>query len=172
MSNTYQGTLAEFNVLAEVTAHAALFACCGSERWVAAMLQRRPFASMDHLASAAAAEWDALPQGDKLQVFASHPAIGAKSNSQDQQHRTWSEKEQSGMQSASDRVKDELQSKNADYFAKHGFVFLICATGLSAEAMLLALNQRLPRSTTDEIRTAAGEQSKIIRLRLSKMLLS
>ena len=45
---------------------------------------------------------------------------------------------------------------------------LLCATGKSAPEMLEALQQRLGQP--DEVRTAAEEQAKILRLRIGKFL--
>ena len=53
---------------------------------------------------------------------------------------------------------------------KHGFIFIICATGLSADTMLEALQKRLPNDTVSELENAAAEQIKITLLRLTKGL--
>jgi 2-oxo-4-hydroxy-4-carboxy-5-ureidoimidazoline decarboxylase len=57
---------------------------------------------------------------------------------------------------------------NREYVNKHGFIFIICASGLSAEAMLNELEIRLPNSTNTEIEKAAQEQIKITLLRIKK----
>ncbi|HEY6179184.1 MAG TPA: 2-oxo-4-hydroxy-4-carboxy-5-ureidoimidazoline decarboxylase, partial [Kofleriaceae bacterium] len=64
----------------------------------------------------------------------------------------------------------ELADANRTYFDRHGFGFIVCATGRSAEAMLADLRVRTPRSLAEELRTAAEEQIKITRLRLHKLL--
>ncbi|NKX19570.1 OHCU decarboxylase, partial [Alteromonadaceae bacterium A_SAG8] len=51
-----------------------------------------------------------------------------------------------------------------------GFIFIICATGLSAQTMLEALQARLPNTTQQEITNAAAEQIKITLLRINKAL--
>ena len=78
--------------------------------------------------------------------------------------------EQSGTASASEATLLTLKEANQAYLDKHGFIFIICATGLSADAMLNALQTRLPNSTDEEIRTAAQEQIKITLLRIDKAL--
>ena len=63
-----------------------------------------------------------------------------------------------------------LAAGNAAYHARHGFIFIVFASGKSAAEMLALLEQRLPRSTAEEMQTAAAEQMKITELRLSARL--
>ena len=46
----------------------------------------------------------------------------------------------------------------------------MCATGKTAPEMLALLRERLANDPSDELRIAAGEQAKITRLRLEKLL--
>ena len=52
------------------------------------------------------------------------------------------------------------------YERKFGYIFIVCASGLSAAEMLARLNARLGNAPEHEIRIAAGEQAKITALRL------
>ena len=63
-----------------------------------------------------------------------------------------------------------LAALNHDYERKFGHVFLIFATGKSADEMLAELRRRLDNQPAPELRIAAGEQAKITRLRLDKLL--
>lgn len=67
-------------------------------------------------------------------------------------------------------VFEELAALNKAYKAKHGFIFIICASGKSAQAMLEAIRQRLPNAPYTELGAAAREQMKITELRLEKLL--
>jgi len=67
-------------------------------------------------------------------------------------------------------VLADLAAANREYDATHGFIFIVCASGRSADAMLADLRARLGNSTADELRTAAEEQMKITRLRLAKLI--
>lgn len=78
--------------------------------------------------------------------------------------------EQSGAARASEATLKILQQANIDYVNKHGFIFIICATGLSAEVMLIELQKRIGNSTPEEIEKAAQEQLKITLLRIQKAL--
>ena len=63
-----------------------------------------------------------------------------------------------------------LAEGNAAYLKKFGFIFIVCATGKSAEEMLALLQARLPNDPEKELGIAAGEQRKITHLRLEKLL--
>ena len=65
-----------------------------------------------------------------------------------------------------------LAEGNQAYEDRFGYIFIVCATGKTAPEMVALLRERLPHSPSDEIRIAAGEQAKITRLRLSKLLAS
>ena len=74
------------------------------------------------------------------------------------------------MAGASEAVRAEFASGNADYEKKFGHVFLICATGKTGEEMLGSLRQRMKNDAATELRNAANEQSKIVRIRLGKLV--
>jgi len=74
------------------------------------------------------------------------------------------------MERAGIGVTLELEEANQEYMAKFGYIFIVCASGKSAEEMLAILRSRLPNSPKQEIRVAAEEQNKITRLRLEKLL--
>ena len=57
----------------------------------------------------------------------------------------------------------------ARYEERFGYIFIVCATGKTAEEMLALLRERLPNDSEIEIRVAAVEQAKITRIRLEKM---
>ena len=59
-----------------------------------------------------------------------------------------------------------LAEANSDYLDRFGFIFIVCATGKTAEEMLPLLRERLPNDRATELRIAAEEQAKITALRL------
>lgn len=69
-------------------------------------------------------------------------------------------------------VFEELAALNKAYKAKHGFIFIICASGKSAPQMLEAIKQRVCNAPYTELGNAAREQMKITELRLEKLLSS
>jgi 2-oxo-4-hydroxy-4-carboxy-5-ureidoimidazoline decarboxylase len=56
------------------------------------------------------------------------------------------------------------------YEEKFGYIFIVCATGKSAEEMLDLLETRLKNKPEEEILIAAAEQNKITKLRLQKLI--
>lgn len=50
------------------------------------------------------------------------------------------------------------------------YIYIVCATGKSADEMLQILESRMSNDPQSEIKIAAAEQSKITKLRLEKLL--
>ena len=165
-------TLEELNRLSPEHAQAELLKCCGSTAWAKRTSDARPFSNSDELASKADEIWWALREDDWLEAFRAHPKIGGKkaATAQSQQAQNWSAAEQSGVATASSQTIDELADLNRQYEGRFGFIFIVCATGKSSEEMLEILKTRFQNEPATEIRIAAEEQSKIIRLRLEKLL--
>jgi len=57
------------------------------------------------------------------------------------------------------------------YEEQFGFIFIVCATGKSADEMLALIKIRLNNNAETEMLNAAKEQNKITQLRLKKLLL-
>ncbi|MBN8597158.1 MAG: 2-oxo-4-hydroxy-4-carboxy-5-ureidoimidazoline decarboxylase [Planctomycetes bacterium] len=165
-------SLTRLNEMSESEARQKLLAVCGSERWVNRMIARRPFASVDAVYSAADEEWFGLEKQDWLEAFSHHPRIGERNLAQPKFAATASQssREQSGMAGASEDVRKEFAVGNAEYEKRFGHVFLICATGKTGEEMLGSLRERLKNDGATELRNAAEEQSKIVRIRLGKLV--
>lgn len=163
-------TLAEFNSLPAAEAESALMDCCGSARWAAGVAARRPFADLEALRKAADSVWWNLKREDWLEAFSHHPQIGAKPAAGSESARKWAEGEQSGTRSASGDVMERLARANRAYFEKFGYIYIVCATGKTAEGMLAILNQRLQNDAPSEISIAAEQQRLITHIRLDKLL--
>lgn len=133
------------------------------------MTLARPFSSEEELFDTATAIWKDLRDADWLEAFSAHPEIG-ESEAADTQSAKWSAGEQSGISSTDEVVKNLLAEANHEYYEKFGFIFIVCATGKSAEEMLQICRTRLANSRDTEILNAAGEQQKITEIRLKKLL--
>jgi len=157
-------TLHQIDQAPEEALRPPLFECCGCARWVDRFLAARPFHNQTALLTAADSAWWALDPSDWIEAFRAHPRIGEKNLS------ALSSQEQSGLNSAPHYVLDQLAARNLEYERRFGWIFLICATGQSAQAMLQALTARLDNSPDQELQVAAAEHAKIIRLRLIKLL--
>jgi OHCU decarboxylase len=160
------------NELVSDQAEAEFVKCCGSTRWSQAMTAIRPFKSIDDLLAKADSVWWSLDQEDWLEAFRAHPKIGEKKAAtvQSEQAQSWSAQEQSATSGAATEVMRALAEGNREYELRFGFIYIICATGKSSEELLKILNARLKNNAEIELRNAAGEQRKITRLRLEKLL--
>ena len=163
-------TLAEFNALPATQAESKLMDCCGATRWSEGVAARRPYANLEALYKAADWVWWRLDRADWLEAFSHHPQIGDKAASGSASARKWAEGEQSGARLASDDVKERLSRANRAYFEKFGYIYIVCATGKTAEGMLAILNQRLQNDQASELSIAAEQQRLITRIRLEKLL--
>lgn len=135
------------------------------------MLTRRPFGSRVELLTAAREEWNALESPDWREAFAHHPKIGDRDALAARFPATHelSTREQAGIADATTGVLDALADGNRRYEEKFGYIFIVCATGKSADEMLALLEARLPNDAATELRVAAAEQAKITELRLQKL---
>jgi 2-oxo-4-hydroxy-4-carboxy-5-ureidoimidazoline decarboxylase len=164
--------LDRFNRMTAEAAAAELMACCASRAWARAVAARRPYADADALLESAEAVWARLPATEWLTAFAAHPPIGEEAAARPQVGAgdRWSAAEQRGVAGASAAVRAELAQANRDYEATFGYTYIICATGRTAEEMLQFARERLNHEPSAELRLAAGEQAKITRLRLLRLL--
>lgn len=160
-----------FDALPEHEAAPFLESCCGSHAWVQGMLARRPFGTLTHVLDAADELWWSLGPDDWREAFDHHPRIGEQTSAapQGDAARAWSSDEQRGVTAAAAATRQALADGNREYEGRFGHIFLVCATGKSAGEMLALLRARLSNDPATELRVAAGEQSKITRLRLEKL---
>ncbi len=165
-------TLHEFNILPKEQLIEALTRCCGSAAWVNKMLPFIPADDMVELLEDAEAQWYECSPDDWKEAFSHHPRIGDVESLTKKFASTaqWASGEQSGVNAASGKTIEELAEGNRLYEEKFGYIFIVCATGKSAEEMLSLLQARLPNVPTEEIEIAAEEQNKITKLRLQKLL--
>ena len=144
-------------------AAAELLACCGSARWVERMLSQRPFKDRDEVFASATRIWNDLGRDDWLEAFRAHPRIGETGSATEQ-------REQAGMDAAGAALKSAMAEANREYEARFGWIYLVCATGRSAEEMLAFARQRMANTPGEELNVAAAEQERITKLRLEQLL--
>ena len=165
-------TIAQLDAMPDAEVAFKLAACCGSARWVAEMLARRPFGSRGHLVGAADEVAASLREPDWMEAFTHHPRIGQRISNAvvSTSAESWSTGEQSAVASASATIRAVLADANDEYAQRFGFIFIICASGRSAEEILAALRARMGNTREKEIFVAAREQQQITRLRLEKLV--
>lgn len=120
------------------------------------MLSQRPFKDANEVFESAERIWFDLAPDDWHEAFRSHPRIGER---RDEKSAT----EQAGALAAGDDVKADLARVNAAYEARFGWIYLVCASGKTAEEMLSLAESRMRNDTDVELKVAAAEQAKITR---------
>lgn len=164
--------LQQFNALSPGEASTLLQQCNASENWSKTVAAGRPYADTAAIKEAAARIWNSLGEKDYLEAFEAHPMIGDV-NSLRQKYastKALASGEQSGAAGADDAVLQELSDLNHKYLEKFGFIFIVFATGKSAQEMLALLKARIGNTRSEEIANAAAEQLKITLLRIDKFL--
>ncbi|MBK3394118.1 2-oxo-4-hydroxy-4-carboxy-5-ureidoimidazoline decarboxylase [Psychrobacter sp. M9-54-1] len=167
-------SLAQFNTLSPAEARSQLLTCCTSSNWAHNVAAARPFKDIDDLLASSDKAWQRAQtqEANLLEAFDGHPQIG-NVNSLKEKYRNTQDSaahEQSGANNADMPVIEALAKGNQAYLAKFGFIFIVFATGKSAQEMLDLLLTRLPNDRATELLNAATEQNKITRLRLQKLL--
>lgn len=161
---------AEVDVLARMTLDVtadSLRECCAARAWIAAVEADGPYASLEALQQRSDAALAQLTEADVDEALAAHPRIGRRAEGASRE-ASWSRQEQSGAAQVDDDVRQALAAGNAEYEDRFGRVFLICATGLSAQHMLAVQRDRLTHDEETERTVVREELRKIVRLRLAK----
>lgn len=153
-----------FNRLTERQRMNLLFGVCSSTIWARRVLAGGPFRDVDALLDRADRVLAELPDGEIDAALDGHPRIGAKVDNAS------SAREQAAVVTAADSVKTELAAKNREYDTKFGYVYLVCASGRSAEELLAILTDRLHNDSETERRVMRSELAKINGLRLQRLL--
>ena len=164
--------LEKINSLDTDKAKAELFKCCGCTNWVNQIMEYFPFDSVEKLKTDSDSIWFTCTEEDWKEAFSHHPKIGEKKidDTKFSETKNWAEDEQSGVKQATSEVLTELIEANQEYESKYGFIFIVCATGKSAQQMLDLIKARMNNSISNELSIAAIEQNKITHLRIDKLL--
>lgn len=163
--------ITEFNQLDWGEAVAALTSCCAASRWVDAMVKVRPYTDSDAVLANADVVWQTMQTQDYFEAFAAHPKIGDLSSLQEKYQNTkaLAAGEQTLVDQADESVLLALAEANDQYLNQYGFIFIVCASGKTAQQMLDLLLARLNNTRQQELINAAEEQRKIIMIRIQKL---
>lgn len=162
-----ESPLDRLNLAEPEEAERELLVCCASRRWADELLARRPYHDLAGLHAVSETVLTQLRWEDVEQALAAHPRIGERAAGEGRE-AAWSRAEQAGTSGADQEVREDLVAGNLVYEERFGHVFLICATGRSAEAMLFALRERLGNDPDTERNVVRAELTKIVDLRLGK----
>jgi 2-oxo-4-hydroxy-4-carboxy-5-ureidoimidazoline decarboxylase len=165
-------TIADYDHLEASEKRFLLTQCCGSQKWVDKMIGLPPAEDLIDLFEDAEEMWYKCNEDDWKEAFTHHPMIGdidslRKKFSNDQ----FAAKEQASINDSSEKTLQALAEGNHVYQQKFGYIFIVFATGKSAEEMLEILQARLNNNPEEEIKIAMEEQSKITQLRLQNLFI-
>lgn len=165
-------TLHNLNILPGDLLKKELFKCCGSTNWVNKMVRLFPMDDLVELLEDAEEQWYECTAVDWLEAFTQHPKIGDMDSLANKSGTTaqWAAAEQGSINNASQQVIADLVEGNKAYEKKFNYIFIVYASGKTAEEMLSLLKQRLFNSPDDEIKIAMAEQNNITLFRLKKLL--
>lgn len=158
----------EFNQLDHDAAVEQLIGCCHCKAWAEAVAALRPMASVDELIACADNVWRGLDEKQVLEALSGHARIGDIALLRSR-YAGKATREQGQVLNADDSVLQELYDLNVEYEQRHGFIFIVCATGKSAEEMLALLKARINNTREIELLNAALQQAEITRLRLQQL---
>lgn len=157
-------TLDDFNESSERQRMHLLFGVCSSTIWARRVLAGAPFPDVDALLDRADRVLAELPDAEIDAALDGHPRIGARPDNPS------SAREQAAVADAGDDVRAMLVARNREYEDRFGYVYLVCASGRTAEELLGILTERLENDPETERRVMRSELAKINRLRLVRLV--
>jgi 2-oxo-4-hydroxy-4-carboxy-5-ureidoimidazoline decarboxylase len=160
--------LDQFNATESAEVKRILQDCLDIERWVSDVDAGRPYPDWESMRAAAANSADAISWAEVAGALARHPRIGEQATG-DADDVALSAAEQAGV-TASDAVA--LAAGNVAYEQRFGYIYLICASGLSGAQMVAALQERLTHDEEQERLVVMQELRKIAALRLAKAVVA
>ncbi|MGW6283229.1 2-oxo-4-hydroxy-4-carboxy-5-ureidoimidazoline decarboxylase [Kribbella sp. NPDC055071] len=160
--------LQEFNSAPADRLRPMLAACCDVPLWVDGILAKRPYGELTVLLAVADQSLRELDDNEVDRALQAHPRIGDRAQGASTE-AAWSRKEQSGVGDDPD-VRAAVAEGNREYEARFARVFLICATGLTAQEILTNLRGRLTHDPVAEALVVREELRKIALLRLGKVV--
>ncbi|TFJ85723.1 hypothetical protein NSK_003227 [Nannochloropsis salina CCMP1776] len=175
-----QDGIAKLNAMPVADLRTKLLQICGSVSWVESVIKTFPHTSAASILTAMDRAWWSLSRPDYLEAFAAHPRIGdgealkkkfaTVPKASGKAGPVWEADEQKGAEGADEKTLQSLVKHNKLYEERFGHIFLVCATGKTADEMLAILQDRMRNEPAYELTVAAGEQNKITALRLHKLL--
>jgi len=160
-------TLEAFNTLDRAQATTQVLHWCAAPNWATEIAANRPYPSLAALQRTTTQLWSNATESDLLAAFAAHPVIGDIELLRSK-YAPQANEEQGQVLQAREETIAELAKQNLAYRERHGFTFIVFATGKSAEQMLDLLKGRIHNATSDEMDNAAAEQLKIMQLRIEQ----
>lgn len=135
-------------------------------RWIDAIVDGRPYQSVDQIVAAAGTVAAPLAEAEIDGALAHHPRIGEKPQG-DTAEAAHSRREQPGVDADAAAA---LAAGNKAYEEKFDRVYLVRAAGRSAEEILALLQERLGNTPEQELAVVVQQLREIAALRLAGAL--
>jgi 2-oxo-4-hydroxy-4-carboxy-5-ureidoimidazoline decarboxylase len=119
------------------------------DAWLAAIVTQRPYASPTEFLRTVETTWRALSEDRRIDMLNGHPEIG-KAEATQGDPDGMEAREQRGMAGASDALAAQMDQDKAVYRQRFGFIYMIYATGKTADELADALRHRLAHNTREE----------------------
>lgn len=155
--------LTEFNSRTRDEAVAVVKPALDIPRWYEAIVDGRPYASVDALTDAAMEVAAPLTEAELDAALAHHPRIGERAQG-DSAEAAHARKEQSGVDAS---AAEALAAGNRAYEERFDRVFLVRAAGRSAADILALLDERLGNTPEEELKVIDQQLREIAALRLA-----
>ncbi|WP_223622773.1 2-oxo-4-hydroxy-4-carboxy-5-ureidoimidazoline decarboxylase [Microbacterium sp. EST19A] len=155
--------LTEFNSRSRDDAIGIVKPALDIPRWYEAIVDGRPYASVEALTEAAANAAAPLTAAELDAALAHHPRIGERAEGQSAE-AALARNEQSGVDAT---AAEALAAGNRAYEAAFDRVFLVRAAGRSADDILALLQERLGNTPEQELAVVDQQLREIAALRLA-----
>lgn len=152
-----------FNAASRDDAIAAIRPCLDISRWIDAIVDARPYTSIDAVLQCARSAAEPFTQAEIDGALAHHPRIGERASGSSSAEAKFSSAEQASLGTSNHDIEHALRQGNLDYEKRFGRVFLIRAAGRNRDEILAELHRRMRNDTATELREV-GEQLREIAL--------
>ena len=165
-------TLAELNGYTPARFSAAFGPVYEHSPWIAERAYtRRPFASRSDLHLALYGVVRTASEAEQVALIRAHPELaGREAQAGALTDASTREQAQAGLSALTPEEFADLGRLNADYAAKFGFPFVICARLNRKDAIFGTLRARLANTREQEIANAIAQIGEIARLRLEDLV--
>ncbi|RJK96535.1 2-oxo-4-hydroxy-4-carboxy-5-ureidoimidazoline decarboxylase [Vallicoccus soli] len=144
-----------------------LLTCCAAPAWAAAVADRRPYASAEHLLSTARAELEALPEDEVDRALAAHPRLGEVPPGS---AGALARAEQAGVAGSDPQARALLARAVERYEQRFGHRFLVHATGRGAAELVGVAKLRTTNAPAFERQVVRRELGEVTLQRLRGLL--
>lgn len=164
--------LTEINALDQPSFTALLGGIFEKSPWIpSATWEKRPFDSAAGLLAAMVATVESSAPEKLLDLIRSHPDLGARlAERAALTPESRSEQSSAGLFSIDPAELEKLRALNAEYTARFGFPFIICARLNSIDTIFASIRARLANTREAELAEAWRQIQKIAELRLADLI--